>query len=95
MSTTTGLREHTESAASCPACGQPGSLIALGARYDHPYRWRPWVMKPTQLALCARCDALVEMEERRRPKRTAGAVTRAAWSVVPLPAERSVLMAHF
>lgn len=58
---------HTESADACPACGQSGALIALGARYDHPYRWRPWVMKPTQLALCARCDALAEMEEKRQP----------------------------
>ncbi len=50
---------------SCPACGQANALIALGARHDRPYRWRPWVSRWTYLYLCDRCDALVEAPERR------------------------------
>jgi hypothetical protein len=48
-----------DSAHSCPACGQRGALIALGTRYDHPHRWRPWVTTRTPLYLCERCAALV------------------------------------
>ena len=47
----------------CPACGQRDVLIALGIRYDRPYRWRPWIIRDTHLSLCAGCDALVERAE--------------------------------
>ena len=57
------MRGYVEVPACCPACGQRDTLIALGVRYDHPYRWRPWVMRSTPLALCERCDALVEARE--------------------------------
>lgn len=58
----TGRPEHVnnrpQSADLCPRCGQPGTLIPLGMRYDHA-RWWPWSVKATPLALCGRCDALV------------------------------------
>ena len=45
---------------SCPVCGH-AALLALGARLDHPYRWRPWVSVLTYLYLCDWCDALVAL----------------------------------
>ena len=46
---------------SCPACPQPAELIPLGARRDHPYRWRWWITTLTHIYLCAHCDALVQV----------------------------------
>jgi len=51
---------------SCPACGH-AALLALGARLDHPYRWRPWVSVLTYLYLCDWCDALVALGSTRDP----------------------------
>ena len=53
--------ERTESADSCPVCGHTDALIPLGVRYDRPHRWRPWIIAPTHLSLCDRCDALAEV----------------------------------
>lgn len=44
---------------ACPACGRAEALLALGARYDRPHRWRPWITARTDLYLCDRCDAIV------------------------------------
>lgn len=44
---------------TCPACGCAEPLLALGARYDRPHRWRPWITARTDLYLCDRCDAIV------------------------------------
>src|SRR5438128_2371384 len=52
---------------SCPRCRQPDALIALGLRYDHPHRWRPWVMTITELYLCDRCEVLVAMGKAQEP----------------------------
>lgn len=57
------MRGDTAVPVCCPVCGQRDTLIALGVRYDHPYRWRPWAIRPTPLALCERCDALMEVRE--------------------------------
>lgn len=46
----------------CPACGQPGTLLVLGVRLDHPHHWRPWVTILTPLYLCDRCETLIEGE---------------------------------
>jgi len=54
-----------EAAASCPACGQPTTLLALGARWDRLHRWRPWALTCTQLYLCACCDALLAVRRTR------------------------------
>jgi hypothetical protein len=51
----------------CPSCGQPETLIALGARRDYPHRWRWWVSTLTQLYLCDQCDALVAQGAARTP----------------------------
>ena len=45
----------------CPVCGWHNTLSALGERIDHPYRWRRWATMVTDLYLCDRCDALVEV----------------------------------
>jgi hypothetical protein len=44
---------------ACPVCGCAEPLLALGARYDRPHRWRPWITARTDLYLCDRCDAIV------------------------------------
>jgi hypothetical protein len=51
----------------CPSCGQPETLIALGARRDYPHRWRWWVSTLTQLYLCDQCDALVALDAAQIP----------------------------
>lgn len=57
------MRITMQTMSPCPACGQPDALIALGTRYDHPHRWRPWVTTLTRLYLCDRCEALAEVRD--------------------------------
>ena len=52
---------------SCPACRQPGALVALGTRRDRLHRWRPWVTTITHLYLCERCDAIVAIGQAPQP----------------------------
>src|SRR5207247_11392458 len=52
---------------SCPACGHPDALLALGARRDRLHRWRPWNTTITCLYLCDQCEALVERGEMDSP----------------------------
>jgi hypothetical protein len=68
----------------CPACGHPDTLLALGARYERPHRWRPWVTAATPLFLYDRCDAIVELAARSEQAATgAGLRNRATPGVVP------------
>jgi hypothetical protein len=54
-----GARTEPDRLRACPACGQRDALLALGIRYGHPHRWRPWVTVLTPLYLCESCEALV------------------------------------
>lgn len=54
----------------CPTCGRPDTLLALGVRYDHPHRWRPWITARTQLYLCDHCEELVAVPETRDAEHT-------------------------
>jgi hypothetical protein len=54
-------RTAPDAIASCPACGQHNTLIALGLRWDHPHHWRFWITALMHLYLCEACDALIEV----------------------------------
>lgn len=78
------MNAEVTSSGPCPSCGHPDALIALGVRYDHPYRWRPWVIRPTHLTLCDKCDALVALDEVRQPEQAARDrdMRRLLWHVI-------------
>lgn len=53
------MGSQTEGMETCPACGRAGALLPLGARYDRPHRWRPWISARIDLYLCDHCDAIM------------------------------------
>lgn len=56
---------------TCPQCGARNTIMAIGARIDHPHRLRPWLRTITHLYMCTQCGTILEVQEtrKRRPMR--------------------------